>query len=236
MKILVLQHAKSETSGELLGWAQENEHTIERLMVPEAKEFPSASTYDCVVSLGGPMGVYEADRHPWISKEIDFLKKNLGLEKPIIGICLGSQMLAAALGSKVYRGPQREIGWFEVEWADAALEHPILEGTPSRFHAFHWHQDTFDLPKGARRLASSRLYDEQAYLYGEKAIGFQFHPEVTEDLLLSWVTESCDELRGEPSVQKPNEILDQIVRVKKQSLFFREFLTRFFLPGWRSKA
>src|SRR5579885_1873179 len=111
-----------------------------------------------LVVLGGPMGVYEEDQYPWMRVEMDAIRKCLELSIPVLGICLGSQMLAAAAGGRVFLGPQPEVGWRPVELTDDGRLDPLLLGLPSPFNAFHWHGDTFTLPAKARRLAGSHLY------------------------------------------------------------------------------
>ncbi len=132
---------------------------------------------DGVIVLGGPMGVYETDRHPRLRSEMDLLTRALAAERPILGICLGSQLLAAVLGARVAPGPQKEIGWFDVALQPAAREDALFRALPPRFKALHWHGDVFDLPPGATHLASSALTPCQAFAYGARARGLLFHLE-----------------------------------------------------------
>ena len=130
---------------------------------------------DLLVVLGGPIGVYEEDRYPFLADELALIRHRLAAGRPLIGICLGAQLIAAALGSRVYPGPAKEIGFAPLELTE--------EGQRSCLNNFgqspvlHWHGDTFDLPTGAMRLASTPLCANQAFSYGERAIAFQFHPE-----------------------------------------------------------
>jgi len=146
-----------------------------------------AGTAPALIILGGPMSVYDAVRHPHLADEIalaaDALRRNL----PILGVCLGSQILAAAAGSRVYRGPAREIGWYPVTLNGHGLRDPVLGALPAEAMVYHWHGDTFDLPPGAARLASSRLYGNQAFRIGTRAYGVQFHPEITVEMVDEWV-------------------------------------------------
>lgn len=140
-----------------------------------------------LVVMGGPMGVYETERYPFIMREIELIKASLHRQIPTLGICLGAQLLAAAGGAKVYPGPRKEIGWFPLALKPEAKGDRLLKHCPKPTMVFHWHGDTFDLPKGARHLASSERYPHQAFRMGESAWGFQFHLEMTEGMIRGWV-------------------------------------------------
>jgi len=130
---------------------------------------------ELVVILGGPIGAYEDDKHPFLREELDFLEDRLAAGRPTIGICLGAQLMARALGARVYAGPEKEIGFSPITLTAEGRAAPLaaFEGSP----VLHWHGDTFDLPDGAARLASTAVCENQAFSYGPNAIGFQFHPE-----------------------------------------------------------
>ncbi|UNW10743.1 MULTISPECIES: glutamine amidotransferase [Acinetobacter] len=145
-----------------------------------------------VIILGGPIGVYETTDYPFLQKEIDLLKVRLEKKLPTIGICLGAQLIAHALGAKVYAGHTKEIGWSTLSLANAA-HHPLaaLANTP----VLHWHGDTFDLPAQAELLASSDLYPNQAFRVGPHILALQFHAEVAADSLEKWLIGHTCELR-----------------------------------------
>ena len=154
-----------------------------------------AADPDLLVVLGGPMSVYDSDNHPWIAAEQQFVEERIESEKPLLGICFGAQMIAQALGAKVYAGPQgKEIGWSKItvndQGAKTALRH--LDGQFT--HMMHWHGDTFDLPDGAVLLASSDKYKKQAYSYGDHILAMQCHPEVTPAKLKLWYASGEDEI------------------------------------------
>jgi GMP synthase (glutamine-hydrolysing) len=139
---------------------------------------------DLLLVMGGPMGVYEVGKYPFITREVEFIKERIAAKRPILGICLGSQLMAAALGAKVYKGKAgQEIGWSDIkinaDGQKGATRH--LDGP-----MFHWHGDTFDLPVGATLLASSEKYANQIYSYGNNALALQCHPEVKEGELEGW--------------------------------------------------
>lgn len=134
---------------------------------------------DLLVVMGGPMGVYDTDRYPWLSEEIAVIRRRLAADLPTLGVCLGSQLIAAALGAEVRKGPVREIGFAPVALTDAGKAGPLrhLDG----IDLLHWHGDTFDLPEGTELLASTPAYANQAFRRGTKLLALQFHAEMGED-------------------------------------------------------
>jgi GMP synthase (glutamine-hydrolysing) len=175
-RVLVVQHVAVEEPG-VLGDVLQRRGVETRLVGPD-ESLPQAAAREAsgIIVLGGPMGVYEADRHPRLREEIAMLERAVAADKPVLGICLGSQLLAAALGARVYRGPRKELGWFDVTLQPAAREDPLLGAAPPKFPALHWHGDVFDLPAGARHLASSEQTVHQAFAH-KRAWGLLFHLE-----------------------------------------------------------
>jgi GMP synthase (glutamine-hydrolysing) len=150
---------------------------------------------DLVIDLGGPMGVYEDDKHPWINDELAFICDRVECEKPLMGICFGAQLIARALGAKVYKGEQgKEIGWSKISVNDEGMKTPFRHFDGSKTMMMHWHGDTFDLPDGAVLLASSDKYHKQAYIYGDHIFAMQCHPEITENKLRLWYAADKGEL------------------------------------------
>lgn len=188
MKIAAVRHVPHEGLGSLENIFEERGVSFQYLDAFQ-NPFPAVDleAIGALVVLGGSMGVYESDRHPFLLKEIELLKKAIEKKIPTLGICLGSQLLAAAGGAKVYRGPAKEIGWFPVQVNSAGAGDPLLKYCAPESMVFHWHGDTFDLPPGAVHLASSGKYHHQGYRIGERAWGFQFHLEMTEPMIRNWV-------------------------------------------------
>ncbi len=145
--------------------------------------------------MGGPMGVYEVDRFPYLAREQRLIESALRAEVPVLGICLGSQLLAATLGARVAPGPRKEIGWFDVTRTEGSAGDPLLGRTPPRFRALHWHGDVFELPRDAVSLARSELTLHQAFRWGKRAHGLLFHLEAGHAQVAAMAQEFADELR-----------------------------------------
>lgn len=143
------------------------------------------SEFSGLLVMGGPMGVYETDEHPWLRDEVRTLETALAADLPVWGVCLGAQLLAAALGAEVRQGPAPEVGVWPVRLTDEAAADPVFGIAPVRFEALHWHGDTYDLPDSAVRLAESDRYPEQAFRHG-RSVALQFHLEVSPVLAREW--------------------------------------------------
>ncbi len=152
---------------------------------PEAS--PKIKDYDGLIVLGGPMGVYETDKYPHLKTEIGCVKDALSADKPVLGICLGAQILATALGAEVTPNGKKEIGWYGLDLTPEGKKDPVLGELGASEIVFQWHGDRFEIPTGAERLAKSDLCDNQAFRYGEKVYGFQFHLEVDEPTVKRWL-------------------------------------------------
>lgn len=184
-RILVVLHSESEPLGALaepIGAAGLRADI--RLAIDSLPR--SLEGYRGLIVMGGNVGVYEADRYPFLSLEIALLREALSARLPTLGVCLGSQLLAAAGGARVYVGKAPEIGWWPVI---RLADDPWLAGWPRRFTPLHWHRDTFELPPGSVHLASSELYPHQAFRLGS-ALGLQFHVEATVAMARKWMPEA----------------------------------------------
>ena len=173
---LVLRHVAFEDLGHLASALQAAGYAVRFLDIGLDPLDPAAlAAASLLIVLGGPIGVYETDKYPFLIEEIELIRQRLAAQKPILGICLGAQLMARALGAHVYPGPAKEIGFEPVHLTDAGRASclGVFEGLP----VLHWHGDTFYLPAGATLLASTALCRHQAFSYGPNAIAFQFHPE-----------------------------------------------------------
>ena len=141
------------------------------------------------------MGAHDEERFPWMAREKSFIKKALESGLPVLGVCLGSQLMASVLGAKVYPNREKEIGWLPIELSSEGLESGLLGSRPS-LEVFHWHGDTFDLPSGATRLARSQACLNQAFIWGQRALGLQFHLEAGEAELKLMLENGMDEINA----------------------------------------
>ncbi len=141
---------------------------------------PNEDEYDVLIVIGGPMGVYEEDLHPWLQKEKKAIDAAIQHDKTILGICLGAQLIAEVLGARVYKNTEKEIGWWKVALTDEIRETALFDSFPKEIPVFQWHGDTFDLPDGTTRIGSSDICLNQGFVYKEKVVALQFHFEVTQ--------------------------------------------------------
>ncbi|MDD5115972.1 MAG: type 1 glutamine amidotransferase [Candidatus Omnitrophica bacterium] len=186
-KILVLKHIEVEgpgTFGDFLDMKKIPWETVELYRRDRLPKNPK--DYGAVVVLGGPMNVYEEDRHPFLRQEDFFIKECLGLKIPYLGFCLGSQLLAKAAGAKVIASPVKEIGWYRVDLTDEVRKDVIFEGSLPSINVFHWHSDMFNIPERGILLATGSGCPHQAFKVGDNAYGLQFHLEVTDKDIKEW--------------------------------------------------
>ncbi len=159
-----------------------------------------APSEDMLIILGGPIGAYDEQDYPFIVNEIALLQQRLKADLPTLGICLGAQLMARALGARVYPGGKKEIGWSNIVLSEAGRSSPLVNLDVENTPVLHWHGDTFDLPQGATRLASSSLYENQAFSWGKASMGLQFHPEVTQTGLERWFIGHACEINSTPGI------------------------------------
>jgi GMP synthase-like glutamine amidotransferase len=187
-EILILQHADWELPGTFGDVLTERGVRPEVVRVDRGHPLPDVREVGAVIAMGGPMSVNDDADLPWLTAEKAFVGAAVTADVPYFGTCLGAQLLAAALGARVYRAGPPEYGMYPVTMTADAAEDPVFAGVPGSVDVFQWHGETFDLPAGALRLAGSPDYPNQAYRVGRLAYGLQFHLEVTRDLLATWLT------------------------------------------------
>lgn len=212
MRIHSLEHEPFEGLGNIEVWAKNKCHSITRTHLFSNEELPDISEFDWLVIMGGSMNIYEEDKFPWLKEEKNFLDKAIAANKILLGVCLGSQMIADVLGGKVSKNQYTEIGWFPVSLTREASDSSIFSSLPGAFTAFHWHGDTFKIPSGAKRMAQSEGCANQAFEYG-RAIGLQFHLEYSKKSIDLMLQNCGDELVDGKYIQKPDEILSKIGNV-----------------------
>lgn len=194
-EVLVLQHDAQEPLGTLEDALRRAGLRHRYLRIREGEPMPQdIRAFAGLIVLGGSMGVYEEKQYPFLSDELRLIEQALSHALPILGVCLGGQLLAAALGAPVQPGAQKEIGWHPVSLAADAASDALWSGIRSPWTGFHWHGDFFKLPTGAVSLAFSALTPCQAFRYRSNAYGFQFHLEVTEAIIQNWTAAFAGEL------------------------------------------
>lgn len=189
MHVLVLQHISCEPPGVYEDVLRERGATIERIEVDEGEPIPAVGSFDAIVAMGGPMGAYEGATYPWLGPELEAIATAVQAGTPFLGVCLGAQLLAAALGADVRSGPEPEVGLLPVELTSAGASDPVLGALTDGVVTLQWHGDTYDLPQGATHMARSPQYEQQAFRWGDLAYGVQFHLEVSEAMAEEWAAE-----------------------------------------------
>jgi GMP synthase (glutamine-hydrolysing) len=187
-RLLVFQHVAHETLGSLDPLLRDAGFRIRYVnysVRPDAK--PSLNRYRGLVVLGGPMNCDQVDRYPHLRREVEAIQQMIDAGKPVLGICLGSQLIARALGARVRKNPVKEIGWYDLETTYEGRNDPVFGRLGKTQKIFQWHGDTFDIPDHAVRLASSPDCRNQAFRYGENVYGLQFHLEVDQPMIERWL-------------------------------------------------
>lgn len=218
MTLLVLQHAGCEPPGVYEDVMRERGIGFERVVVPE-QPLPDWRAHAGIVAMGGAMGAYEDDAHPWLAAEKRLIAEAVGAGVPYWGVCLGAQLLASALGAEVRAGPATELGVRDVELTADAGDDPVFAAAPSPFRTLQWHGDTYELPHGAVRLARSERYEQQAFALG-RAYGVQFHLEVDCALAAEWmqVPEYVAELEKLDGPEAPARMLADVRAAEAQTV------------------
>lgn len=203
MNVQVFQHVPFEGLGSIEPWLVAHQARVTVTRFFEQPVLPAVASLDLLIVLGGPMSVNDEDLFPWLREEKQFVADTIRSGKAVLGICLGAQMIASALGAKVFPGPHKEIGWHEI-WAEEREAGCFR--LPAMATVFHWHGETFDLPAGAVRLAHSAGCRNQAFQIGRRVIGLQFHLETTPDNVAAMLDHCGDELVAGPYIQSVAEM------------------------------
>ena len=209
MRIHVFQHVPFEGPAAIGPWAVSRGHSLSVTRFYGGDAPPDLEGVDWLIVLGGPMGVYDEDRHPWLLPEKRWIEAAVGQGKTVLGICLGAQLLAVVLGAEVSKNREREIGWYPVELTGEALRAGPFRDLPPSFQAFHWHGDTFAIPAGAVLAARSDACDHQGFYYGQRVAALQFHLESTPESVRLLVENGAGDLSGGRFVQHPRDMIPQ---------------------------
>jgi GMP synthase-like glutamine amidotransferase len=195
------QHVPFEGLGSIQTWADQARLEIRLTRLFRNDPLPPPDDVTHLVVMGGPMGVHDHQSFPWLVAEKRFIARLIEAGKAVMGICLGAQLMADALGAQVRRNPVPEIGWFPIQKSAEALPHPSADFLPPVLDVFHWHGDTFDLPQGARCLAHSEACRHQGFFLDGRVIGLQFHLETTPASLEGLIANGAEELVPGPFIQ-----------------------------------
>jgi GMP synthase (glutamine-hydrolysing) len=193
VNVLAVLHGTDAPAGSFADVVAERGHRLATWVPADTGTPPAADAYDAVLLFGGAMHVDQEAHHPWLSTEEQYVRDLLDREVPLLGVCLGAQMVAKAAGARVGPAARPEIGWYEVELTNG--DDPVLGVLPGRFRAFQWHFYAFDVPGGGAELARSPVCP-QAFRLGERAWAVQFHPEVTLEIVAGWIDAAPDEVPG----------------------------------------
>ncbi len=227
----IIRHIAFEDLGSLADVLEQHNYVVKYVEAgfDNIAEIDALRT-DLLVILGGPIGAYDEQDYPFLTDELRLLKLRLEADLPTLGICLGAQLMARALGARVYPGSRKEIGWSPIELSQAGKDSPLAHLVTDSAAVLHWHSDTFDLPIGATHLASSSQYQNQAFSSGKAALALQFHPEVTDRGLERWWIGHACEIASTPDLKiaklrKDTAIYSSMLENKARS-FWHEWLLK----------
>jgi GMP synthase-like glutamine amidotransferase len=209
MRLHYLQHIPFEDAANIAVWAARQGHSVTRTRLFADEPLPAESDFDFLVIMGGLMNIYEEKEYPWLVKEKEFIARSIDAGKTILGVCLGAQLVADILGGKVTRNPHKEIGWFPVSLTHEGRCSPAFASLSIEFTAFHWHGDTFAVPPGAVHIAASQACRNQAFQYGDRVTGIQFHLDFSIDSISKMIHHCGNELVEAPYVQSTDRLLDR---------------------------
>lgn len=227
MRLHYLQHVPFEHLGSIFTWANKPGCSVTSTQLYDYEDLPEQSDFDWLVVMGGPMNIYQEDEYPWLIPEKQFIRESIESGKVVIGVCLGAQLIADVIGGKVTRNPHLEIGWFPVKFNEEARSSPLFSFLPAEPMVFQWHGDTFStLPEDAVCLAESDACPHQAFIYGDRVFGFQFHLESTQETIENLVDNCREEMVPGTFVQTPDEVLSHPEYIEQDNQWMDMFLTK----------
>jgi len=230
MSVLIIKHVDMEGPGLIEDYLKQEKIPYQILNLNTGVRFPKLDGFTHIVILGGPMNVYEEDRYPFLKNEDLFIKEAIQRGKSVLGICLGAQLIAKALGAKVFKAPLKEIGWYDVSLTEDGSKDSLFSHLPKTLSVFQWHEDTFEIPNAGKLIATSSLVPHQAFRYGERVYGLQFHLEVTEEMIKEWLKTYEEELQGsQPRLfSKFRILIDTEINIETYTRRGMKFLKDFF--------
>ncbi len=217
-----LLHAPFEGPGIITDWAGKKGHQLGYTRLYNGEPLPVAEGVDLLIIMGGPMNVYDFHVYPWMEDETAWVASLISSGKPVLGICLGAQIITVALEAGVFPGKHKEIGWHNLQFLPSLGNFKICNDLPPTRKVFHWHGDSFDIPEGAVRIASSKAYSNQGYIFRDRVVALQFHLEVTPANVMDMANNCRDELVPGPHIQTQDQILTERIDYKaNQQVMFR---------------
>lgn len=227
MRLHWIQHVPFEGLGHIETWAIKKGYVITQSKMYENEALPDTCGIDLLVVMGGPMGVYDADVYPWLEGEKKFIGKAIKDGVKVVGICLGAQLIADVMGARVSRNHEKEIGWFSVS-SEKGYDGLFSGVFDEKTEVFHWHGDTFEIPKGCRLICSSNACVNQAFEYEKQVLGLQFHLETTRSSALDLIENCRDEiLAGGKFIQSEHDIMSDESKLERINLILEEVFDRF---------
>lgn len=217
-------HVAEEGPANIRDWANQKQHELTYSKLYAGDEFPVMSEFDLLLVMGGPMSYDDDQIYPFLSSEKRFIKKAIDSQKSVLGICLGAQLIAESIGGKGCHSSHQEIGWWPLRFDQKNLDQLGLLGFPDIQDVFHWHGDTFEIPKGAVGIASTNNFPNQGFILNQRVIGLQFHLEATPASVRKMVSEFAQDLNGRESVQTAEEILSNIGLCEQGNMLMAKIL------------
>jgi GMP synthase-like glutamine amidotransferase len=239
MKVLIIKHVEIEGPGLIEDCLRQERIPYQILALEPGLSLPKLDNLSHIVILGGPMNVYEEDLYPFLRDEDLFIKEAIQRGKFLLGICLGAQLIAKALGAKVFKAPIKEIGWYDVSLTKIGSDDPFFSNLPETFSVFQWHEDTFEIPTAGKLIATSISVPHQAFRYGDNAYGLQFHLEVTREMIRKWMETYEEEFEGShpPLLSKLKILSDTELKIepykKRGEIFLKNFFRETLIGGRR---
>lgn len=220
-------HVSFEEPGAIQQWALANGHSLTGTKTYLGEKLPSVNDFDLLVVMGGPQSVNELDRYSYLRDEIALVQTTIAHNKPILGVCLGAQIIAKALGAEVQKSPHKEIGVFPLELTHEGTQDPVFGQFPQSFDTFHWHGEMVNLPQGAVLLAQSAGCPHQIFRYGDNVYGVQCHFELTQPLIIKALPHMVKELVPDTYIQMPEQFLQADFSAINQKIHaLLDFLTQ----------
>jgi GMP synthase-like glutamine amidotransferase len=224
MKIAALFHVSFEKLGLIEDWILAKEHKLTEYHLYNDSRLPQVRDFDLLIVMGGPMSVNDEEQFSWLASEKELIKNCMKSAKPVLGICLGAQLIASALENRVFPGSQKEIGWFPVNFSQDEEVKKLFPGLPAKTTVFHWHGDTFELPRGAVLLGSSAITPVQGFLAHGSLLALQFHLEAKPENISLMINHAGEELVSSPYIQNANELSAGLVNLSENRALLEIFL------------